>query len=125
MLFHATGRVIYGPGVRVVLDVDQGIVNFYRSLIPKTIPINGLRNKAHITIVRTGVESPNFLKWGVDSGRQLSYTYSNEIIIDRLYAVLPVWSEDIGSLREKLGLPRFRRGFNKYHITIGHFKEIK
>jgi hypothetical protein len=122
-IFKAKGWVEYGPGLRCVLRVDQGIANFYKSLIPKTIWVNGMRNPAHITIVRTGVEIPgNLANWGVDSGKWLTYTYCNEIKLDKYYAVLPVMSNDIGDLREKLGLPRYRIGHTKYHITIGNFK---
>lgn len=38
------------------------------------------------------------------------------------YYYLESWSDMIGDLREKLGLTRYRVGFDSYHITIGNNK---
>lgn len=132
-MFESTATVRYGPDIRIIAEVDQGISDFYRSLIPKYYYANPMRYMAHITIVRTNKESPTDLKaWGKYEGLQIKFQYKSYIHFDGTYFWLNAYSEDIGAIRKELGLPIFRddRAFGgvlrqEYHITIANTKEQK
>ena len=128
MLFHDKGIFRYGPGVRAIVEVDQGISDYYRKLIPKYYYVQSQMYKAHITVVRTEKESPkNMNVWGKYEGEEIPFTYDNHVYNDANYWYLNVQSDRIGDIREELGLPRFRFGEigsnrNGYHITIANNK---
>ena len=127
-MYSAHGLINYGPGIRVIATIDQGISDFYRNLIPKYYQVQPQKYSAHITIVRTDKESPKKLEfWNKYQGEKLSFEYSPKIHFDGSYWYLNVWSQQIGDIREELGLPRFR--FQEmsskdgcYHISIGNSK---
>jgi hypothetical protein len=127
-MFASTGILQYGPGLRVVAWVDQGIADFYRSLIPKYYFVQPQKYPAHITVVRLRLESAkNMEAWNKYEGEEVSIQYGNEIGFDGIYYYLNVMSDRIGDIREELGLPRFRFGDLGadrccYHITIGNCK---
>ena len=125
MSFKSSGALRYGPGIRAIVEVDQGIANYYRSLIPKYHYVQPQMYAAHITIVRTGKETPkNMASWGKYEGEEIPFVYENQIHTDGNYWYLNVQSDRIGDIREELGLPRFRFGDrNYYHITIGNVKD--
>lgn len=102
--------------------VDQALGNYYFSLAPKAWNLQRPREKAHITIVRKDLELPAYDNWGFRDGKDLIFYYVPCISRDATYAWINVWSEEIGNLRQVLGLPRFRDGFTCYHLTIGNFK---
>ena len=127
-MYTSQGLLNYGPGIRVIAIIDQGISDYYRSLIPKYYQVQPQKYGAHITIVRTDKESPKQLAaWGKYQGQSISFEYSPEIHFDGSYWYLNVRSQQIGDIREELGLPRFR--FQElsskdgcYHISIGNNK---
>jgi hypothetical protein len=127
-MFNAKGIIQYGPGLRVVAWVDQGIADFYRSLIPKYYFVQPQKYPAHITVVRLSKESAkNMEVWNKYEGEEVPIQYGNEIGFDGIYYYLNVMSDRIGAIREELGLPRFRFGDLGadrccYHITIGNCK---
>ena len=123
MNFSSFGIVNYAKDGSVFLSIEQDISDYYMSLIPKYIWTQPTKYPAHITIVRGGVEKPNFLRWGLDNGAVYSYTYSPEINKDGKYFYLNAFSLEIGLLRNSLGLEEFRKGFKEYHITIGRIKQ--
>lgn len=128
-MFNTTGVLQYGPGLRVVIWIDQGIADFYRKLIPKYYYAQPQMYPTHITVVRTKLENAkNMDVWGKYEGEIIPFTYYNNIGWDGTYFYLNVQSELIGEIREELGLPRFRfgdLGSDKkcYHITIGNCKD--
>lgn len=129
-MYQSQGIVSYGPGIKAVALIDQGISDFYRSLIPKYYNVKPQKHKAHITIVRSGKETPiNLEFWEKYQNCKIDFYYDNTIQTDGTYFWLNVQSEDIGKIRKELGLPKFRddRIFggvlrNEYHITIANIK---
>jgi hypothetical protein len=128
MLFNSKGILRYGPGIRAIVEVDQGVADFYRKLIPKYNYVQPQMYPAHITVVRTAKENPkNMNVWGKYEGEEIPFSYDNYVYNNRTYWYLNVQSDRIGDIREELGLPRFRFGElgadrRGYHITIGNVK---
>jgi hypothetical protein len=129
-MYQSSGVLKYGPGLRAIVLIDQGISDFYRSLIPKYYNVKPQKHRAHITVVRNNKETPTKLEfWEKYQGQKISFFYCNDIQTDGTYFWLNVQSEEIGNIREELGLSRFRDdrqfgGFlrNEYHITIANVK---
>lgn len=117
-MFKSTGTLTYGPGIRAALLVDQGIADFYRSLIP--IQNNPQRYAAHVSVVRR--EAPNMEFWGKYEGKQIEFQYSNEIRNDETYLWLDVECERLQQIRVEMGLPAYPWWRNKYHITLANVK---
>jgi len=132
MMFESTGVLQYTtyPEYRLVALVDQGITDFYRSLIPKWELVNRPRWPAHITIVRPGYEEPiNLEPWGKHEGESLQFFYDSHIHKGEAYYWLNIWSVRLEEIRRELGLPvenKFTippKGFSKtFHCTIGNLK---
>lgn len=130
-MYESQAIIKYGPNIRVIAEIDQNIGDYYRSLIPKYYYARGLRYQSHITIVRTNKETPTKMEfWGKHEGRVISFQYDPYIHFDRTYFWLNAYSEEIGEIREELGLSKFRddRAFggvlrNEYHITIANIKK--
>lgn len=130
-MFESKAIVRYGPDIRVIAEIDQAISDYYRSLIPKYYYAAGQRYKSHITIVRTKKETPTNLQfWGKHEGRVITFQYDSYIHFEGKYFWLNCYSDEIGEIREELGLPKFRddRAFggllrNEYHITIANIKK--
>lgn len=130
-LFLSSAIVKYGPGIKVIAEIDQGISEYYRNLIPKYYCVKSQAYSAHITIVRLNKETPtNLENWLKYDGKKISYYYNPIIQNDDNYFWLDAYSEEIGDIREELGLPRFRDDTlfggvkrKEYHITIGNCKK--
>lgn len=127
-LFTSTGTLRYGY-TNLVLDVDQGIVDFYRAMLPKWIRTNRQMYPAHISVVRKEVP-PNMQFWGKYAGEQIEFQYSNIIHNGTMYYWLNAWCKRLEEIRQELGLPvdspytRPPADFAKtFHITIGNIKE--
>lgn len=129
-MFESEAIIQYGPGIRAVAEIDQGISDFYRSLIPKHFYANPQKYKAHITVVRTNLEVPkNMQFWEKHKGRKVKFSYDPNILFDGLIFWLDAYSQEIGEIRKELGLPEYRddRDFGgvlrkAYHISIGNVK---
>ena len=125
ILYESTGIIHYksNPEIKVVLSVDQDIVEYYRSLIPKHIVSNRQLYSAHISVVRK--EVPTRAKhWGKYEGMYVDFQYSPIIEWNDTYIWLKAYSNDLKRLRVELGLPPFRKGCDNFHITLGNFKKI-
>lgn len=118
-MFEAKGVFRYEPGVARVV-VDQGIADFYRSLIPKSLPSNPTRYPAHISVIRN--ESPNLELWNKYEGKIIHFTYSNQIFDNDTYYWLHVDCDELSKIRSELGLPPMPWWDNEYHITIANKK---
>lgn len=122
MWFVATGKLRYG-NKNLVVDVDQQLADYYRSLLPFYWNHNRCRFDAHISVVR--LESPAKLDlWGKHDGETISFEYSNEIAWDDIYIWLPVRSQRLEDIRVELGLPFQPWWKNLFHITVANKKEI-
>lgn len=120
-LHRSLGRVHYHKQ-HVTLDISQGIVDFYYSLIPKAWYAQRQAHKAHITIMRLGREKQNSKTWKYRDKELIPFFYSSYIHFEHPYFFLYAYSEDIGGIRKVLGLPQFRYPFKAYHITVGNLK---
>jgi hypothetical protein len=113
---------------KAVIRVDQGISDYYRSLIPAYFYAQPQLYPAHITVVRTRIEDPDFNYWRKYQGETITFEYNGVVQYGQKYFYLDVFSDRIGDIREELGLPRFRftelgaeRGC--YHLTIANRKQ--
>lgn len=127
-LFKSTGTLRYGE-TKLVLDVDQGIVDYYLSLIPKTIRTNRQMYAAHISVVRN--ESPNMELWRKYDEEQIEFQYSNIVHNGTVYYWLNAWCKRLEEIRRELGLvvdeiyTEPPCGFVKtFHISLGNTKEL-
>tara|TARA_Y100000310_G_C20270069_1_gene617589 strand:+ start:94 stop:501 length:408 start_codon:yes stop_codon:yes gene_type:complete len=124
--FSCVGTLRYAGENWAVLDIDQGICNFYRAMIPKSQFVRPQMYKAHITVVRLGREKiSNIEAWGKYEGEQVPFTYSNEIKKCNPYYCLDAWSPRLEEIRVELGLPPIRGGYDSFHITLGNFKDLQ
>lgn len=118
------GRLKYGQGNRLVVNVDPELTRFYRSLIPKHISFNIPKYYPHITVVRGKWEAPLLTnKWMKRENEIVYFEYSPNIQFGGLYIWLPIRSEAIGKLRQELGLNEYFWKFKEYHLTIANVKE--
>ena len=130
-MFTSTGILQYGPHIRAVVSINQGIADFYRKLIPKYCYSQPQLYPAHITVVRLKLETvKNMEFWNKYEGEEIEFSYDNTIGFDGIYYYLNIQSERIGDIREELGLARFRfgdLGADKlcYHATIANIKGNK
>lgn len=127
-IFSGIGTLRYAGGNTnkwLVLDVDQGISDFYRAMVPKSQFIRPQMYPAHITVVRLGREEiEDYEFWGKYDGEQVPFTYSNEIKQAGPYYFLDAWSPRLEEIRTELGLPNIRSGYSAFHITIGNQKDL-
>lgn len=123
-MFKSTGVIQYGPGVKAVLNVDQGIADFYRALLPKWVDNSPQRYKAHISFVRHE-QPPDMTKWGKYAGHKVDFMYDNTIHWDETYFWLSAYCTRLEDIRVEMGLPRHPWWRNKFHITIANCKEFK
>lgn len=132
ILHTSTGILRYSGNNRLAMEVDQGLSDFYRSLIPRYMPNNRPRWAAHVTVVRDGKEEPVHREfWGKYEGEEVSFLYSPYIHADNVYYWLNVFCVRLEEIRIELGLPctnlqsdlppLFRKCF---HMTLGNRKQL-
>lgn len=104
-----------------VAYIDQGIVDFYFSLIPKARYVARQRWPAHVTVIRKDKE--RFTKKIKQyDGCEVEIKYNPTIVYQEPYYFLDAWSDELGEIRESVGLPKYREPYNSYHITLGNVK---
>ncbi len=131
-MWHETTGIIRYYEYYVVAYVDQGIVDFYRSLIPKSKNVTRQRYPAHVTIVREEKDFPsNRQFWHKHEGKIIQLKYNSVVRNSQFYYWLDVVSKDIEVIREELGLKnevydlKPPEGYAKlFHITLGNTKNI-
>jgi hypothetical protein len=122
-MFESIGTLQYGPGIKAIILIDQQIAEYYRTMIPKYMYAKPQMYPAHITVVRLNKESPaNMQLWGKYQNNKITFCYDNTIRVDWKYYYLDAFSDQIGEIREELGLPKYRDRRTSYHITIGNIK---
>lgn len=137
-LHKSTGTLHYERGIKenrewfkVFVDVDQGLSDYYRSLIPKHIVTNRPMYPAHVSVVRR--EVPQKMEaWEKYEGKEIEFLYDPTINIGSVYCWLDVFCQELEEIRVELGLSvdseitRPPEGFKRcFHCTIANFKKNK
>lgn len=133
VLYESKGRLSYrkeGTNFGLVVRADQGISEFYRSLIPKYHEVNRQKHSAHITVVRIYKEFPkNLAAWGKYENHKINFYYSPIVHQGTVYWWLNTFSTQLEEIRRELGLPVRSEytippeGFTKcFHLTLGNKK---
>lgn len=134
MILHTSkGKLRYDitedAGYKLIVEVDLGIVQFYRALIPPWYPkINPQKYRPHISVVRNEIP-PNKEVWRKYEGDEVEFLYSNIVHSGTVYWWLNCFSVKLEEIRLELGLPvdspytRPPDGLKKtFHCTIGNIK---
>jgi hypothetical protein len=117
-------------GIKLIVEVDPGIVDYYRALIPPWYPkLNRQMYAPHISVVRRETP-PNMDVWGKYEGENVEFFYSNVVHSGTVYWWLNVFCKRLEEIRLELGLPVDSpytlppEGFDKcFHMTLGNCKE--
>jgi hypothetical protein len=133
VLFESWGPLRYSIGTasyKLVVEVDKGIVNYYRDLLPKYIYLNRQMYAPHISVIRHEVP-PNLEHWGKYEGEEVRFFYKPSVRHGTVYYWLDVFCVRLEEIRLELGLPvsspytRPPDGFSKcFHCTIGNVKQL-
>lgn len=133
VLHKSVGRLKYSDtGWNLRVEVDQGIVDYYLSLIPKCKNLNRQAYPAHISVVRKE-EIPNKDLWGRYQGEEVKFYYSGHVHNGKVYYWLNAWCERLEEIRLELGLPVSSeytlppegKWIKTFHITIGNCKILQ
>jgi hypothetical protein len=134
-MLYAKGKLNYTMdrvGHRLVVSLSRSFGNYYRSLVPEDLPIQGTRFPPHITVVRAGRDIPTDLgAWGRYEGEVVEFAYPSYIHVGRDYYWLEVWCARLEDIRVELGLGRISEwtkppgGRDRcFHTTIGNRKHV-
>lgn len=135
VLYQSKGALRYGVdnnGIpKLTVDVDPGIVELYRALIPPWLPkLNRQMYPPHISVVRKEPVIPNRNKWGAYEGYEVEFSYSPIVHSGTTYWWLNAFSKKLEDIRLELGLNVSSpytlppEGFDKcFHITLGNLKD--
>lgn len=126
-MYCSTGIVKYSDNPKkLILEVDQNIANYYKSLIPKYIKTNKPLYPAHISIIR----NEDFIFDESLNNKEFVFYYDGIIYVDTVYIWIDAFSIDLESVRLNLGLTKHsnlsKPPNNKdcFHITIANRKGI-
>lgn len=133
-MFSSIGILKYeiteNAGYKLIVEVDQEIADYYRSLIPKWYKTSRQRYPAHISVVRKEIP-PRKEFWGKYDGKEIEFVYSPLIYKGIVYWWINAFSNKLEEIRLEMGLPissKYTRppdGWDKvFHITIGNSKEL-
>jgi hypothetical protein len=103
MLFKSSGMLIYSENFKLNVEVDQQIVDYTRSLIPKSITIKKQKYKPHITVVRNE-DIINYSKWMIYTNEMIDFEYDNYVFNNNTYYWLRAFSPKLSKIRLELGL---------------------
>ena len=128
-MIKSKGKLIYSLNpTKIILEVDQGIADYYRSTIPKYFKVNKPLYGAHISVVRK--ENVNMNYWNKYNLKEIEFEYRNYIYNDELYWWLNSYSKELEDIRIELGLTgtsditKSPDGRHKFHITIANNKNV-
>ena len=131
VLHSSIGRLQYSDeGSKLIVEVDKGIAQYYRALIPKWMPVLKPLYDPHITVVRQEKEEPVHKEhWKKYQGEEVEFFYSPVVQQGKVYYWLNCFCSRIEDIRLELGLPVMSEytlppeGFRKcFHMTIGNQK---
>jgi hypothetical protein len=116
-------RLRVKPTPQLAVFFERALADYYLSLLPRWWDVKGQRYDPHLTVVRFGKEEPSDPAWWrlVDRGN-IPVVYDSELRCGGSYFWLDAWSDGVGAIRRRLGLSRYRAGFDRYHITVGNRK---
>ncbi len=127
-LLKSTGTIHYSlEPTKVVLQIDQGIADFYRSLIPKTIRTQRPMYAAHISLVRKA-DPTDWSKWGLHEGEVAPFLYETTISSCSTYYWLNAYCVLGEQIRRELGLEIYHcqdtpiGHLQRFHTTIANRK---
>lgn len=116
------------------MEVDQGLADYYRAMIPKSVDQNKPRWPAHVTVVRCEKEEPvNKDMWLKHNGAAVDFWYDGTVHHGTMYYWLNIYCTFLERVRTELGLPIHsvytlppevtEAGFKKtFHCTIANMK---
>ncbi len=110
---------------RLALDVDPGIVELARALVPRYIRLQRQKFAPHISVVRETQPVPGLLAY---DGREVGFTYCPEVVPGEVYYWLRAESQALRAIRVALGLPEMAWYTyppdleDVFHCTIGNLK---
>lgn len=117
-----------GEPHKVIVDVDTGIVQVARALLPRTLRLNTTRYAPHITVVDRNEPVIDRSTWGRGAGWIVTFGYDSHVYNDDTYYWLRATCPALNAVRRSLGLSdwstgaRAPDGFDSFHITIGNTK---
>lgn len=127
-MFQSCGKLIYSSNpYKLIVDCDNEISFYYRSLIPKYLKVQKTRYSAHISLVRKEIPI-NLEYWRKYHNQNIVFQYESYIYNDELYYWLNAYSPRLEKIRHELGLTKTSAitkspdGRHKFHITIGNLK---
>jgi len=132
-LHKSTGILRYSQGnswFKLIVEVDPGISDFYKSLIPKSYSLSPQKYAPHISVVRHEIP-PIMDLWGKYDDLPIDFYYDGIIHRGTVYWWLNAFSVHLEEIRVELGLPisshytRPPDSFLKvFHITLGNSKNL-
>lgn len=128
MFFISLGTLKYSDNpYKLIVEVEQSVSDYYKSLVPKYINLKKPAFSAHISVIRTE-PIPLMEFWNKYDGEKVLFSYENVIYNDELYYWLNAYCPKLEEIREELGMPKTSNityspdGKHRFHITIGNLK---
>jgi|SRR5208282_548710 len=128
--WHTQGILQYSDNpLKLILQIDSGLADFYRSTIPKYLHVKPPMFEPHISVIRNPSTPLNMKKWGKYQGKLMDFCYDTYIHNDELYYWLNVKSPDLEDVRKELGMQPYGDvtpspdGQHLFHITLGNLKK--
>jgi len=111
---------------KISLEIGRDFGDYYISLMPKCIPKQRQSYPSHITIVRGGIEPiPDMTAWEKYIGKEIFFYYLPMFrYYDNVFS-LDVFSKELCDMRVELGLPMFRKGYRRFHVTVANDKFLR
>ena len=123
-MFKSIGKLeVSDNPFKIIVAVDKGLADFYRSLIPKSVDLQLQRYTPHITVARHDNVVIDF-----DLPHMVEFDYSPYIYNNHMYYWLEVKCDLLKQIRRRLGLPLLSEltkspdGRHDFHITLGNLK---
>jgi hypothetical protein len=130
-MFTSIGTLIYSNNpYKLIVEVDDEIGKFYRSLIPKYLNVQRPMYPTHISTVRNETP-PNLSVWGKYQNKEIEFEYDNYIYSGEVYYWLNAYSSHLEDIRLELGLSntspytRSPDGRHRFHMTLANLKHTK
>jgi hypothetical protein len=126
-MFQSIGKLIYSEPYKLIVEVDNDIGNYYRSLVPSRIQKPMF--PSHISVVRENNLLSEF--WQKYHNQEIDFYYNHYIYNDDIYYWLEASCDLLECIRTELGLEptsyytKSPDGQHKFHITIGNTKFYK
>lgn len=111
------------------VEIDPGIVDLTRALLPPHVRLNRTRYNPHITVIREE-DVPKWERVLELDGREIPFRYDPRVVGGEVYWWLRVKSGALIEVRRDLALPELswscRPPDNEdcFHITVGNTKGL-